>query len=161
MASSGEYMLGPERLPAGTLDAAGSLTMIMNHYGGLPMDSVITRWNAYIGRIATIYFQIWRPVTGNKFTLVWQSTFTPTKTGINAFDVEVSVYAKEGDYIAFRYIGLGVIPFNMASCGQSVFQESRWYFAGLNSVVGNTYTFSSSLTQCRLYSINVIGLKGE
>ena len=152
-------MIGPELLSSGHLDTLSSLTMIMNHYGGLPMDSMITRWRVYIQRIDTIYIQFWRPVVGNQFTLVWQTKFTPATTGMNLLDVEEPVYIKKGDYMGFRCSGLGVIPYKMANCDQSVFQESRWYYSyRLNSSLGNTYSFGSSLTQCRLYSITVIGI---
>ena len=126
------------------------------------MDSIRLRWSVYIQRIDTIYFQIWRPVWDNQFTLVWQTPFNPTKTGINVFDVEEPVNVKEGDKIGFRYKGGGVIPYKMENWSDSSLPERRWYYAGtMNSEVDKTYSFVFDSTDCRIYSIKVIGLKGQ
>ena len=140
------------------VDGAQNIQLIDLH-SPISKQGKITEWQFDAGRIGEVLLQVYRPVTVDRSTgngnykLIGEYSYTAKQLGLNQiiipqnFQIEVQV----GDYIGWRYPGLGVIKFQLQS------GNVRWLYGnspGMNQLV--SFIIGEPRTYAYLVTIQVM-----
>ena len=124
----------------------------------LQTTGVVSRWHFYVRQRSQIYLQVWRKSTGsNRYQLVGQSSYRPTRTGVITVYPREKIQVLKGDVLGFYFPSSSVIPFDGRECTD---QRGLYVKSPRSTSVrpGANFSFrtmQSGWKPCRQYSLHV------